>query len=99
MIVTTGVHEAPVLEALFKMKPRPRADDALRALRDERVREAAVAVAERMRHLAMEEDVRRTEVGTQGEVVIIHAKSAAQCRALFFNASCQLIASLRVSRP
>jgi len=63
MIVAQGLIEAPVLEALFRLSTRPRPDDALRALRDVAVQDAALAVAQKMRRLAIEEDDARLHRG------------------------------------
>ncbi|OGC87484.1 hypothetical protein A3C20_02450 [Candidatus Kaiserbacteria bacterium RIFCSPHIGHO2_02_FULL_55_25] len=63
MIVAQGLVEAPVLDALFKLTARPRPEDALRALREVDVQDAVLAAAQRMRHLAIEEDDARKERG------------------------------------
>lgn len=63
VIVTQGLVEAPVLDALFKISQRPRPEDALHALRDVRVQDAALETAERMRHIAIKEDEARLKSG------------------------------------
>ncbi len=64
MILAKGsvVVEEPVLDALFKYARRPSHEDALRVLREPEVQETTIAVAERMRHLAMEEDAQRKKL-------------------------------------
>ncbi|HTR18825.1 MAG TPA: hypothetical protein VMH91_02490 [Candidatus Paceibacterota bacterium] len=48
------------MDELFKLTSRPRPEDALHALKEPNVQDAAIAVAERMRHLAMKEDKERS---------------------------------------
>ena len=59
MVLTKGLVEGPVLDALFKFERRPRTEDALHALHQPNVQEAALIVAQRMRQLAMQEDEER----------------------------------------
>ena len=59
MILTQGLVEGPVLDCLFKFASRPRPDDAVRALGEAAVQDAALAVAERMRQLAKQDDEER----------------------------------------
>jgi hypothetical protein len=61
MVVTEGFVGAPVLEALFAISVRPSREDAYAALNNEAVRTAAIRVAQKMRHIAIEEDNRREE--------------------------------------
>lgn len=63
MIVAQGLVEAPVLDALFRLAPRPRPEDALRAFGERTVQDAAISVAQRMRELAKEEDEERLSKG------------------------------------
>lgn len=63
MIVTHGLVEAPVLDELFKLTPRPRPEDALLALREIPVQDAVLGAAQRMRHLAIQEDDERKKRG------------------------------------
>ena len=92
--------EAPVLDELFRLAKRPRPEDAVQALRDVRVQDAALAAAERMRCLAKEEDearilrgqkslinYRRFYVGGGGIGVVLGRKSSSTYEWWVFAAS------------
>ncbi|MBI5644834.1 hypothetical protein HY970_01935 [Candidatus Kaiserbacteria bacterium] len=68
MIQAQGFVEAPLLDELFRLSKRPRPEDAQQALRDVRVQDTALAIAQKMRHLAMEEDATRAKSGERDRI-------------------------------
>lgn len=67
-IIAERLVERPVLDALFKFSNQPHHEDALNALRDRAVQDAAIEVAECIRSLAKAEDDERAQRGRKDRI-------------------------------